>query len=693
MTRTRLLLTLLGLVLCAAGAWSGWRLFASAEQRPEYAEAPFTPLGPEGFPLLPLKESTRAEQVLRVKYLRQDGAIARVLPREREAILAGYDNKFVKAREAAEEVLAATPDSVPARFALAMVLHEGERNLPKALHAARLCRRALERHGQTHPDDADAREWYILTLQLEAEILGYMDVREEQLQALAQLEKVYRPMPWLRIFPLIKLNRLDEAEQLVELVASQGTWKLKVLNSRCMLAEQRRDRAECYRAGKTMVETINDSAVLWSNFGLSCQYDFRINEAEAAYIRSAFSRSQDFNGSAFFSLASLYTQQSRLPEAWHALLQGHRQRARRNGHTLEQDQSVADGTTADVLLALGRSADAERFARKVYERPGRTGSNTGNERTESLLSGLTLWSALRSRCAALREEEALARFPLRAEASRRQLEVETWTLERRLLKLLSENPMLDELSRPYLPGDGFLPSWQIGTLMRLLPAGVAEEALRQARVKEQSREGAGGAAPYLDALEAELALSRGQNERALALARKALGALPPLGEQLLRGRVAALGAEAARQLGQDDEALQLANQAMGEFPQAFRMLETAIPVRIEHDNSSVAAALAAKLRHSPRLRIDPNGLVIRLGCQGEDVVMEMYRLQEVLHFNAKVPTKGAADEVVEAAFHTFHERMMAPKLELKATDVTALEGTEAARQPANGDVVKSRKDP
>src|SRR5205823_6433439 len=107
---------------------------------------------------------------------------------------------------------------------------------------------------------------------------------------------------------------------------------------------------------------------------------FRLNEAEVAYIRSATGQVQDFNGSSYFALAMLYTQQSRFQEAWSALKKAQLQRGKRRPHTLEQDQGTASLTTAQVLLALGHGEPAERFARLAVDSPNRVGSTTDDER-------------------------------------------------------------------------------------------------------------------------------------------------------------------------------------------------------------------------------------------------------------------------------------------------------------------------
>src|SRR5207253_4767466 len=104
---------------------------------------------------------------------------------------------------------------------------------------------------------------------------------------------------------------------------------------------------------------------------------------------------------------------------------------------------------------------------------------------------------------------------------RRALEFQSWTLKRGLLKILHDPERLRAL-RPYMPGTPDLESWLSGGLVRLLPPGVAAEAVRQARAEEDHP----GAVPYFDTLDAEVALLRGNAEEALSCARRALAKLP-----------------------------------------------------------------------------------------------------------------------------------------------------------------------
>jgi tetratricopeptide (TPR) repeat protein len=683
-----ILLTGLGLlVLLLAGAALAVIVLRPWGDKPEYAGAPFHPVGKDYPRILRVKERLSKDELDAVcKYLTKDGAIRHASAEEQEAVaqvtegnyIWGKEHNYVKAGELAAKVLQANPESIPGLFVQAHAEHYGEANLPRALFQIRQARHLLEKRGQADPADADSREWYLRVLEEEYHILSDMDRREEQIQIVVLLEKVYQPLPWLKVFPLIKLKRYDEARQAIEQMEKDGNWKLRALNSRCMLEEQLRHRHGCYLAGKDMVEKEPTSAVLWNNYGLSCLNDFRLAEAETAFVKAATAVRCDYNGSPYMRLALFYLQAGRTQEAWRALKQGQAQRFRREPHTLQQDQSFADRSIALMLLALGRADEAERFARKAYERPGRTGSTTDDERTHTLLAGLTLWTVLNARIELLREAHAAKSTAagLAPSPELKALETEAWMLKRHMLKLLSDETFLNELIRPYMPGQDDKETWLVPSILRLLPPGVAVEALRQARASEDHE----SAVPYFDAFEAELALLRGEPAEALRLARQALEKLPPVGERLLSARVAAIGSEAAHQLGQDDESLTLANQALRDFPAVFRLLKISIPVRVEDDGSPLARRLAGRVLHSPRFRKDPAGFRMVIGCDGERVTLQMYRAAQVQHFEADAPVEGAGDDAVATGLKRLHERMMSPMLDLTAVDINSLDGAPAAAQ-------------
>jgi tetratricopeptide (TPR) repeat protein len=675
----------LPLAVLAALAGAAWVLWPAGEDG-SYPDCPFEKVGadfPRIIPVGEVPDNAREqgrflrEQERAARFLKQEGAIRRATSREREAVVAALDQNYPKAEETARKVLKAHPDSVPARYALANALLHGEEDLPKALYHVRKARRLLEERGRQNPRDADSREWYIRVLDLEYTILSHLDRPAQQVCVAELLAQVYEDMPWLKVWPLAKLKRYDEARRCIEQTARTGRWKLRVLNDRTMVEAECQNRLGTYQAGKDMTQAVRDSAVLWSNFGESAFGAFRLKEAEEALRKSAALADAgrlDFNGSPHRNLSRIYLQQGRLKDAWEALQKGKLQRdVLREPYTMELDQGRMDRACALLLLALGQAEEALRFARRAHDRPDRTGQNSTDESRDALTNKLLLLTALQSRIEQLREADAAKTglSGLTPNLERRGLEVEVWTIRKQLQKLLGGLSERNDF-RPYLTGNATIEPWLMGGLVQVLPPAVATVAIRQARAADREHK---EATPYYDAFEAEAALMRGQAAEALDLARKALAGLPEREEKLLRARTAAVAAEAARRLGQDKEYKNYLNQVLADSPQMVRLVPVVIPVRVSHDGTPLARRLADCLLNSPRFREDPEGFPVVIRTQGGQLRFEMSRLGGERHCQDGVSAKGDEDKVVADAVKAFHQKMMSPALVLTEEEVNSLDNS------------------
>lgn len=676
---------ILGLLLLAIGGTVGALMLFAQGQDSEYPDCPFEPVA-KGTPLLiPMREKPHASDGKALfGYLRErqeaythyleKGAYQRLSDEEKKVfglvqpIKMGesWDADYPAARDKADKILRDKPDSVPALFALTIALMEGENNaLPRALFQVRTMRHILETRGRANPGDSDSREWYIRGLLLEYEVLGLMDRREEQLRTIELLEKVNGvALQRLKIFPLVKLERFDEARAQLKAVEETGNWPQSVLNYKAMLAAQLFDRKACYEVGKQTVEGKFRSPVALTNFAQVCYGDFRFQEAEKALQECARAGNFDYNGTPNLPLGQMRLQQARLADAWQHLRKAQTERSKRSSSTLEQDQSEMDCAVAMLLLALGNGEQAEKIARRAYEAPGRTGSSTDNATLSGIRNGILLWTVLQTRLQQLREEAAASGSQLIPSKEQRELEFKSWTVKCHLLKLLGDSKLLRQCLRAYLSDAAGTDPWITGSLMQLLPPAVAAEALRQVRAEETHPR----AVAYLDAYEAELQLRRGNPETALDLARKALDGLPPDFEKLLRARIQAIAGEAARQLDRMDESMTWWNRALETFPGVSRLVQYSIPVSIEHDDSPLSRQTAEALARSPRFCLHPAGFRISIKTAGNHLEMSMSRVKD-MHFSEKIPVEGDAAKFVLEAVKRFHAKVLAPGFALNAGDL------------------------
>jgi len=516
---------------------------------------------------------------------------------------------------------------------------------------------------------------YIRIADLEDDILQALERFDEALLVIGNLERAYRPMPHMKVWPLVKLRRLDEAEANTAALETAGTWKSRCMNHRVILATLRRERAAAYRLGVEVSRQIDDSPVLWSNLGEAAMEDLRRAEAEAHYLKAAKMTRMNFDGSPWMALGNLYVDAGRFDEALAARIKAIAQRGQRSPHRLAFDQGRFDASLAELLLATGHVADGERLARRSLDRPDRLASNTLEPEARRLREKLLMAVALRARREEMREAGDASPWAAAAQ------DAECWAALRRLMTDI-ELPGRPNDLRPCVPDGAALTTWLSPTLLHALPPAAALQLVRQARADEiadASRLGEeetyAKAEPYFDALEAEAQFLLGRDAEALDFAQRALAKLPNPAERLLRGRTAAIAGEAARRLSRADESRELALRAWADFPVAFRLLSLAIPVNLTDDGTPEARNLVEQLARSPRVRLDANGVRLRVSrANGE--------LHLIVNRNAKEDVETAPLDDPREALAAAHHLLLSP-CRLDAVAINALD--------ASGSAMKSRE--
>ena len=596
---------------------------------------------------------------------------------EMEAVQAIDDRKYVRARELAEEILAADPDSIPGLFAMSASLHYGDGNLPRATFLIARARTLLEERSGLVPTQDTDLYWYRRILTEQAFTAADLDRREDQLAALRRRDEVFDPRPGDHVWALIKLERWPEARRMIQLAMEQADTDqiFRGLNGLCALEFELRNREDGYIACKALSERFDSYEVAWSNAAESAMAAFRHTEAERFYLTATERRNNSY-GSPWRSLAMIYLLEGRVTEALSALKRGQKQRMRRPSYTHQQDQASMDTATASLMLALGRGQDGERMGRRVYEQPDRAGGTSASRLQGELSGALLFHSALRMRISEREEEVAALPWYRRwlPDAELRRLELEAWTVERHAITLMADESRLVELLRPHLLGIVNVEIWLMGSVPRILGAGVAAEGVRLARAAEV-HEGSEG---YLDAQDAEIALLSGDEQEALSSARKALVALPQA-EVLLRARAAAIGGEAAGRTRDEETRDALWDQALTDFPALFRLLDLTIPVTVKHQGDDLTEDIADAILRSPRFESEPSGLTLEITRKGELLHLCLYRRHQALHGCAEVPVEGAEDDdaLIQTASARFHTLVMSPKLDLSQADVRSLDGSLA----------------
>jgi len=645
----------------------------------EYPASPFAPFPPEYVRIISNRESPPKdkseqydaflkEQDDARKFAWSQGCLSQLTDDEREAYrLAVNGTDYASARKLVENVLVANGKSIAGRFALATITEESDANFPKALFLLQKLRRELHSAGVKSPNDEHAREWYLRILYNEQDLLENLSRFEDCLAVIDIIDHLYEPMPRLRVWPLMRLRRFDDARKYVDQVIASGRYPSRSLNDRFALAIEMGDRENGYQVGKQLhQETNGESAVYTKNFASACIEHFQFGEATEMLV-SATTMPIKYFGSPFTKLASQHANNGSLREAWNDLQKAQVQRQKRARHTLVFDQSNFDGTAAYILFLFGQSDDAFRIEKTNYETPNR--SNTSNsKRDNDFLRGFSYFTTLKNECHSLEERLAIGEsegWKTRAELARRTTDL--WAVRQQLRSIVQEGDYLTSLFRPSLPGSPYPSSPFHPDVADLVPVGIANEALRQARQAEKAIE----ANPYFDAIEAELKWKQRDLVTSFDLCEQCLKTLDR-SEVVLRGRVSAIAADCLRRLNRIEDAIPYYLIALKDGPAFFRYLDIAIPISIAEDGHEFASRWARRLIRSPRFVLMDGCFSLIMKGEETQVQFELLRPDGTKHCRGQFKITSSA-KAIELATSELIQRIASPNFQLSSSEIHSIE--------------------
>ena len=612
---------------------------------------------------------------------------------EEQALLTSIKaDKHIRAREQAEKLLKKRPESVIARYGLAMVFHDEEANLARALYHIRLAEKKVIARFGPKPAGREEQVWHARILMEQAVILGEMDRRPEQLGVLDRHDKLeYKPSAdRYRIWPLMKLHRFKQARELARKVSLDRELYTRIsgLNGMIAIESERQRPDQCFKVGsKAVTETGYQSCILNQNTAEAAFGVYRFTEAERLALKSIQAPIQDCPASAYPHLANLYLLRADFQRAMEAVKSSRTSHVERRYR--QQFEMSNTAWLARLLHTLGKFKRALELAERVIHAPDRVGMTSFSDEVMRVIYAVDYHALLASRMEALREEASVRPLTERPErwAALLELERKAWTIRRRIARLLSGSDDMSRLVRPYLKP---LPPWNSGSLIQAVGAGVVLQAVARARQLEAAKGTAKDpkTGAYFDALEGEVAWSQGWAEQALSKGEAALAALPK-DEALLRGRVAAWTADAALTLGRKQKAEGLLHQVLQRFPSALRILGIGLPAQVSAAQGAEAQAAAERLLGSRRLRADSGlGFVARITGKGETLRAclegrggRRYACADTLPEVQARGRQGAAPEPPDAEARVnllidrFHRKVFAPKIDLTQREINSLDGS------------------
>lgn len=581
---------------------------------------------------------------------------------EERALLGEIDQqKWIPARERAQKILAAQPDSFIATWALANVHHQDEGNHARALYLLHKAERQLLARGH------DAK-FHKKLLEEEASLLGEMDRSTEQIETFDRLALLYPPgSPDRKLWPLVKLGRYDEAKALAEsLLDSDNELERQRAHAALMnIAEERHDREAMYQYARAAVERFPNSCITQRNAGVIAWERFKPEQAETWLLGGAKASEDDCAVSPYRDAAWLYLLAGDFQQAVSASKSANGRaigKQYRAHYALEHRAMLAD-----LTYALGKPEEASRFATEVYEQPERTGMTSNSAATARLVRTLRYWLALDSRLIFERERASYRGFASGA-GTRARIAFARLEARRAMFQLATDSKALITITRPNL-GDTHVARWTIGGLIEILGPGVMKTAVAEARERDAQYP---EAAPYLDALEGEIAFRTGDLSRALELGKQAVAGVP-LRDGLIRWYTMAWMADARRRQGDAEGAAAAYHEVLQKLPSALRILDLALPVTISNDGSERAREVASKMSSSPRFTESDGGMRIEVAAQGSTVNV---CLVDPRGFQfACVASEGSVEDILDA----FHAAAFSPKVAMTQADLRGLDGSTSSR--------------
>ncbi len=653
------------------------------------AKSPFEHVA-EGFPeIIPLSEEPSADDeqafneywALRrevFEWSMNQTILANSPQVEKDLFEAIDDGRYAVARKLADQLLRNDSDSLIGLYAIANVEAFAEGDMAYALNSIRRARNLTEAMGQINPRDPIGQEWYIRTLWTELFILIAMDRSNEVIILAERIEDVYAPVPWLKTFSLIKLERFDDARAEIAKYQDLGTFDIEANNSLMVIQDKLKSRESSLLAAREMCERFPERRVLQYNLGLAAISSANFGEAEQSLFASAMATASPMNATPYVPLSSLFVQQGRFPEALDAIKMAQVERGERDAYTLHDDEATTNMAIASVLLAYNEPILAMRFAQRAIDLPDRAASTSNAERDLRISSDLILWTIQKYQRAELQEKMSIGAVPTMSSLAQvTSLQVSQWATHQRFVSELSRSHVIDLVS-PYKPGaagiETQVQSWHRFMLFDLVPLGVLEVALYEAERAETQP----WIPAYLHALHAGIRLRKNDYTESLRFANDSLNALPPRAEKVYRSFVSAIAGEAAWQLDKNQEAIGYWTTTLRDFPQAFRLLDIRIPIRLSHGESDLERRIAATLASSSRFIENELGFEVVVGRIGdEQLAIEMFRSDRSRHLELEVPI--SSDEgFIEATVEQFHQEFFQPLVELTQADLGSLDGSPIA---------------
>ena len=582
--------------------------------------------------------------------------------------------RYVKAREDAEEYLAEHPNSYVAHLVLGMAQHYGEANFPKALFHETHALRLFEALEGVQPTPSQPWRWHARILVGLTRAHGDLEHYDEQLGLMYRYNELYTPQLKAELaWPLMKKRQFDEARLAAEdgLATGDPYQVERAKNALCAIEFEAGDDAKSYEVCADAVEYGSShfgsaTAVDLGNYAEAARAVFRFDEAERL-LTEASKSGLSWYGNPWLELADLYMRAGRFAEALSALREVPRHRASRPAHVRDSDRNEARRSLAAFLLLMGRPDEALRITDKAAVLPDRRAHNSRDPQQDRSIVAL-LDRQARLTLAEMTVERATAKpFYLRwwARGEALWLRFEAWMSARQVARFLDDEARLVGTFAIGTARSAVMPPWLLGELIGALGPGVVRAAIAEVAKEDPRR----GATAYYGAVLAEVSLAQRDYEQATEHAQQALKGLQP-GDALLRQRVVAV---LASSLSDPRETTALYEEVLAADPGLFRRLGWALPVEVQSSNTEIDRALAKAVMRSPRFERSSNGL--RIQVDGAQICLFGRTGTAWGCSEAELAENETGDSYAQRIVDSFHDEIFSPRVDLSRIDINSLDGS------------------
>ena len=610
-------------------------------------------------------------------------------PQEREAGLAVAQQKLVRLRELARQMVEEHPERPGSYYYYGYSLHHSEGDLPRARFYLEKALHTFESKYTLKPRRDEP--WGVLNkilLELE-QVLSEMDQYQEQIRILDiwrdlleyELNRKLPGLQTLYAWPLMKLGREKEARQRLNLASTSldEATRTTYLNSKGALEQETDNPRACYDAFQELVATVRTrgwrmSCCYLRNAGEAAATMGRFDEAERFYLDSTEYFEATSYSNPWLDLGTLYLSEARFPEAISALKKAHEWANATQPFLAQQSWAATQQLTCEVFLQLGMTEDAMRVAEAFLDRPDRKGGDSV-QRDQAEAANLIIYrEALRSRKSGAREEMSWAkgrRWWTLLWEQRKMAWNAYYTGQRAAATMVEHGRLHTSLRWCYIHGTVVVPNYIRPELVTIYGPGVVIAAIEEQQAKQW--EGKQVEQPYLLSLLAEAQALLGNTGPALQNLAQAIEKLPRA-EVLLKFRLLARQASLLERSGGTGAAIKAYQQIMEQAPSTMRTLELALPVKVEGDSAGMLSQASSMMLNSPRFREDSGGLTVRMAGNSEQLRASLLGLDGTVISTANVKVLSDSDQTARDLVAEIHAKFFSPHIDMSQLDIKSLDG-------------------